>query len=103
MIVYSPEAQRLSAQRAVASPADATPPAPVRLTRAQFIAREIAESRLVHTVATADGRGVIRWGDLRYVAMPCPVDHPLNPGWVLVRDEPGALAHYRRLFGGEQA
>lgn len=68
-----------------------------RLTRAEFIAREVAEGTLVRTTPTPDGLGVVRW-DVRYLARPCPVDHPLNPGWVLVRDEPGALAHYAKLF-----
>lgn len=105
MIAYGASVARQAAIRASlgnppARPATAPPmPAmhvrPPRLTRAQFIAREAAD-KIVPTTATDDG--VIRWG-IRYLAMPCYVEHEHNPGWVLVRHDPGAIAHYERLFG----
>lgn len=102
MIAYSAEATRLShlvnppRPPLVAEPSPFLPP--IRLTLAQFIEHEIRESRLVPTERTADGRGVVRWG-IRYVALACACRHGDNPGWVLVRDDPHAIAHYQRLFG----
>lgn len=80
---------------AAPSPAPSRRPPP--LTREAFIVREAA-NRHVYTEATPDGLGVVRWG-IRHVALPCHVDSEHNPGWVLVRDDPFAIAHYQRLFG----
>jgi hypothetical protein len=94
-------APRHPASTSAIAPASAEPkptPRQPRLTRAQFIAREVSESRMIVTLPTEDGLGVTRW-DRRYVALPCHVDHDQNPGWVLVHDEPGARNHYERLFG----
>jgi hypothetical protein len=92
----------VQAARHLAPGAGGGPPrAPIRLTRAQFIEREIADARAAHIPAepTDDGTGLVRHG-LRYVAQPFHLDHEHNVGWVLVRDDPMALAHFARLFGG---
>lgn len=81
------------------APEPAAPPPP-RLTRDQFLAREVRS--LVLTILTADRLGVMRWG-VRYVAVACAGQHEHNPGWALVRDDPFALAHFQRLFGGPHA
>lgn len=93
MMAYGAATARTLAPPATVAAGGGLPP--IRLTRAQFIAREAAD-RHIYTEATEDG--VIRWG-VRYLALPCHVDHPLNPGWALVRDDLMAIAHYERLFG----
>jgi hypothetical protein len=71
-----------------------------RLTLQQFVDREIDDARRARIDASlTDDGAVVRLG-IRYVVLPCHVAHEHNVGWVLVRDDPGAIAHYTRLFGG---
>lgn len=76
-------------------------PPPIRLTRAQFVAREAADGPALRTevLTVIDGVGLIRSGR-PYVALACHCGHDGCPGWSMVHDDPSARAAFERMFGG---
>lgn len=79
-------------------------PGPVRapgalMPRALFIAR-YAERPMSGIRAVETPRGV----DLNgrpYIALRCHCIDPTCDGWIMVHDEPAAIAHFERLFGAD--
>lgn len=89
------------AEVAVRAPLPArTPPAVAerRLSAEAFVTAEIARAG-AGSIITRTAVGFIRFA-VPYVPMRCCCGHDGCPGWVMVRDEPGARAYFEKLFGG---